>query len=122
MFDIIAVLLFQDSVVCVLVQVDKDFRHSLLLEQPSLHAAISSWHSDFELQEIFRKGKTQPSPVFMLLSFAVSVSFLWRVPRIMLSFLGTCSNQSPWDYCSYFKCLNLAAFITSVVKTVILVD
>ncbi|KAE8286033.1 Lysine-specific demethylase 3B [Larimichthys crocea] len=37
-------------------EVDKDFRHTLLLEQPSLHAAISSWHSDFELQEIFRKG------------------------------------------------------------------
>ncbi|KAM3866546.1 lysine-specific demethylase 3B [Diretmus argenteus] len=37
-------------------EVDKDIRHSLLLEQPSLHAAVSSWHSDFELQEIFRKG------------------------------------------------------------------
>uniref|UniRef100_A0A668A734 Lysine-specific demethylase n=1 Tax=Myripristis murdjan TaxID=586833 RepID=A0A668A734_9TELE len=37
-------------------EVDKDIRHSLLLEQPSLQAAISSWHSDFELQEIFRKG------------------------------------------------------------------
>lgn len=46
----------QDSVVCVVVQVDKDLRHPLLLEQPSLQAAISSWHSDFELQEIFRKG------------------------------------------------------------------
>uniref|UniRef100_H2RPL4 Lysine-specific demethylase n=1 Tax=Takifugu rubripes TaxID=31033 RepID=H2RPL4_TAKRU len=45
-----------DSVVCVVVQVDKDLRHPLLLEQPSLQAAISSWHSDFELQEIFRKG------------------------------------------------------------------
>lgn len=44
--------------VCVLVQIDKDLRHPLLLEQPSLQAAISSWHSDFELQEIFRKGKT----------------------------------------------------------------
>ncbi|XP_071375932.1 lysine-specific demethylase 3B isoform X1 [Centroberyx affinis] len=37
-------------------EVDKDIRHSLLLEQPSLQAAISSWCSDFELQEIFRKG------------------------------------------------------------------
>uniref|UniRef100_H3CYU2 Lysine-specific demethylase n=1 Tax=Tetraodon nigroviridis TaxID=99883 RepID=H3CYU2_TETNG len=37
-------------------EVDKDLRHPLLLEQPSLQAAISSWHSDFELQEIFRKG------------------------------------------------------------------
>ncbi|XP_022607283.1 lysine-specific demethylase 3B isoform X4 [Seriola dumerili] len=36
--------------------VDKDIRHPLLLEQPSLQAAISSWHTDFELQEIFRKG------------------------------------------------------------------
>uniref|UniRef100_A0A668A1A5 Lysine-specific demethylase n=1 Tax=Myripristis murdjan TaxID=586833 RepID=A0A668A1A5_9TELE len=44
------------SLVSVLSQVDKDIRHSLLLEQPSLQAAISSWHSDFELQEIFRKG------------------------------------------------------------------
>uniref|UniRef100_A0A8C7JXA2 Lysine-specific demethylase n=1 Tax=Oncorhynchus kisutch TaxID=8019 RepID=A0A8C7JXA2_ONCKI len=34
----------------------KDVRHSLLLEQPSLQAAVSSWHSDFELQEILRKG------------------------------------------------------------------
>lgn len=49
---------------CVLVQVDKDTRHPLLLEQPSLQAAISSWRTDFELQEIFRKGKTQPSPCF----------------------------------------------------------
>uniref|UniRef100_A0AAZ1Y411 Uncharacterized protein n=1 Tax=Oreochromis aureus TaxID=47969 RepID=A0AAZ1Y411_OREAU len=31
-------------------------RHPLLLEQPSLQAAISSWRTDFELQEIFRKG------------------------------------------------------------------
>ncbi|XP_030000752.1 lysine-specific demethylase 3B isoform X2 [Sphaeramia orbicularis] len=37
-------------------EVDKDIRHPLLLEQPSLQAAISSWCSDFELQEIFRKG------------------------------------------------------------------
>uniref|UniRef100_A0A671VAE0 Lysine-specific demethylase n=1 Tax=Sparus aurata TaxID=8175 RepID=A0A671VAE0_SPAAU len=47
---------FLDSVICVLVQVDKDLRHPLLLDQPSLQAAISSWHTDFELQEIFRKG------------------------------------------------------------------
>uniref|UniRef100_A0A1A7WDC0 Lysine-specific demethylase n=2 Tax=Iconisemion striatum TaxID=60296 RepID=A0A1A7WDC0_9TELE len=37
-------------------EVDKDTRHPLLLEQPSLQAAISSWRADFELQEIFRKG------------------------------------------------------------------
>ncbi|XP_054647275.1 lysine-specific demethylase 3B isoform X2 [Dunckerocampus dactyliophorus] len=37
-------------------EVDKDIRHPLLLEQPSLQAAISSWRSDFELQEILRKG------------------------------------------------------------------
>lgn len=53
----------QDSVLGVLVQVDKDLRHPLLLEQPSLQAAISSWHSDFELQEIFRKGETVVSCV-----------------------------------------------------------
>ncbi|XP_077465708.1 lysine-specific demethylase 3B isoform X1 [Stigmatopora argus] len=35
---------------------DKDIRHPLLLEQPSVQTAISSWHSDFELQEILRKG------------------------------------------------------------------
>lgn len=50
--------LFQDNMVCILLQVDKDLRHPLLLEQPSLQAAISTWHTDFELQEIFRKGKT----------------------------------------------------------------
>uniref|UniRef100_A0A8C7GBB4 Lysine-specific demethylase n=1 Tax=Oncorhynchus kisutch TaxID=8019 RepID=A0A8C7GBB4_ONCKI len=33
-----------------------DVGHSLLLELPSLQAAVSSWHSDFELQEILRKG------------------------------------------------------------------
>ncbi|KAM7000342.1 lysine-specific demethylase 3B isoform 1-T1 [Tautogolabrus adspersus] len=37
-------------------EVDKDLRHPLLLEQPSLQGAISSWRTDFELQEIFRKG------------------------------------------------------------------
>ncbi|CAN9514912.1 unnamed protein product [Ophioblennius macclurei] len=37
-------------------EVDKDLRHPLLLEQPSVHAAITSWRTDFELQEIFRKG------------------------------------------------------------------
>ncbi|KAK5623975.1 hypothetical protein CRENBAI_023744 [Crenichthys baileyi] len=37
-------------------EVDKDMRHPLLLEQPSLLAAVSSWHTDFKLQEIFRKG------------------------------------------------------------------
>uniref|UniRef100_A0A4W5LVK1 Lysine-specific demethylase n=1 Tax=Hucho hucho TaxID=62062 RepID=A0A4W5LVK1_9TELE len=33
-----------------------DVGHSLLLEQPALQAAVSNWHSDFELQEILRKG------------------------------------------------------------------
>lgn len=46
--------------VCALVQVEKDIRHPLVLEQPSVQAAISSWHSDFELQEIFRKGEPHP--------------------------------------------------------------
>lgn len=65
MFYISALLraLLQISLVSVLLQVDKDVRHPLLLEQPSLQAAISSWRTDFELQEIFRKGKFQPSPV-----------------------------------------------------------
>uniref|UniRef100_A0A8C1ZWE3 Lysine-specific demethylase n=1 Tax=Cyprinus carpio TaxID=7962 RepID=A0A8C1ZWE3_CYPCA len=33
-----------------------NFGHTLLQEQPALQAAISSWHSDSELQEILRKG------------------------------------------------------------------
>lgn len=37
-------------------EVDKDTRHPLLLEQLSIQAAISTWHTDFELQEIFRKS------------------------------------------------------------------
>ncbi|KAM9375532.1 lysine-specific demethylase 3B isoform 2-T2 [Pholidichthys leucotaenia] len=37
-------------------EVDKDIRNPLLLDQPSVQAAITSWCSDFELQEIFRKG------------------------------------------------------------------
>ncbi|XP_058504985.1 lysine-specific demethylase 3B isoform X2 [Solea solea] len=37
-------------------EVDKDIRHPLVLEQPTLLSAISSWRTDFELQEIFRKG------------------------------------------------------------------
>ncbi|KAF4105217.1 hypothetical protein G5714_014548 [Onychostoma macrolepis] len=37
-------------------ETEKDFRHSLLQEQPALQAAIRSWHSDSELQEILRKG------------------------------------------------------------------
>uniref|UniRef100_A0AAV2MJN2 Lysine-specific demethylase n=1 Tax=Knipowitschia caucasica TaxID=637954 RepID=A0AAV2MJN2_KNICA len=37
-------------------EIEKDIRHPLLLEHPSLHSAISSWCNDFELQEIFRKG------------------------------------------------------------------
>uniref|UniRef100_A0AAR2J6A1 Lysine-specific demethylase n=1 Tax=Pygocentrus nattereri TaxID=42514 RepID=A0AAR2J6A1_PYGNA len=41
---------------CVPVQAEKDVRHSLLQEHPALHAAISNWHRDSELQEILRKG------------------------------------------------------------------
>ncbi|XP_035983264.1 lysine-specific demethylase 3B isoform X2 [Fundulus heteroclitus] len=37
-------------------EIEKDMRHPLLLEQPSLLSAISSWHTDFKLQEILRKG------------------------------------------------------------------
>ncbi|XP_011478570.1 lysine-specific demethylase 3B isoform X1 [Oryzias latipes] len=37
-------------------EVDKDLRHPLLLEYPALQAAVSSWRSNFELQDIFRKG------------------------------------------------------------------
>ncbi|XP_057205404.1 lysine-specific demethylase 3B isoform X2 [Triplophysa rosa] len=37
-------------------EAEKDIRHALLQEQPALQAAISSWHSDSELQEILRKG------------------------------------------------------------------
>ncbi|KAK3535412.1 hypothetical protein QTP70_016780 [Hemibagrus guttatus] len=37
-------------------EAEKDVRHPLLQEQPALQAAISSWHSDSELQEILRKG------------------------------------------------------------------
>lgn len=37
-------------------EIEKDIRHPLLLEHPSLQAAVSSWCNDFELQEIFRKG------------------------------------------------------------------
>lgn len=57
-----SVVVLQVLIQEVFVQVDKDIRHPLLLEQPSLQAAISSWRSDFELQEIFRKGKAQLSP------------------------------------------------------------
>ncbi|XP_039504982.1 lysine-specific demethylase 3B-like [Pimephales promelas] len=38
-------------------ETEKDMIHSLLLEQPALQAAISSWHRDSELQEILRKGQ-----------------------------------------------------------------
>lgn len=55
--------------VFVLVQVDKDIRHPLLLEQPSLHAAISSWHTDFELQQIFRRGKTLTLQIYRTISY-----------------------------------------------------
>lgn len=37
-------------------EIEKDIRHPLLLEHPSLQAAVTSWCNDFELQEIFRKG------------------------------------------------------------------
>ncbi|XP_029113245.1 lysine-specific demethylase 3B isoform X3 [Scleropages formosus] len=37
-------------------EVEKDVRHSTLKDQPSVQSAISSWHRDFELQEILRKG------------------------------------------------------------------
>ncbi|XP_005173197.2 lysine-specific demethylase 3B isoform X3 [Danio rerio] len=37
-------------------ETEKDFTHSLLQEQPALQHAISSWHTDSELQEILRKG------------------------------------------------------------------
>ncbi|KAG9346748.1 hypothetical protein JZ751_007065 [Albula glossodonta] len=36
--------------------IEKDIRHSLLQEQPPLQTAVSLWCSDFELQEILRKG------------------------------------------------------------------
>ncbi|XP_016361862.1 lysine-specific demethylase 3B-like isoform X6 [Sinocyclocheilus anshuiensis] len=36
-------------------ETEKDFGHSLLQEQLALQAAIRSWHSDSELQEILRK-------------------------------------------------------------------
>lgn len=103
--------LCHDSVVCVLVQVDKDIRHPLLLEQPSLQAAISSWRSDFELQEIFRKGKTQPSPVFMLFSFATTVLSgvfcLNSVSHMMFSFWEP-AQISNLGITVHLKCLNLA--------------
>lgn len=37
-------------------ELERDLRHPLLLEQPLLQAAVSSWCKDFELQEILRKG------------------------------------------------------------------
>ncbi|XP_028315844.1 lysine-specific demethylase 3B isoform X2 [Gouania willdenowi] len=37
-------------------EIEKDIRHPLLVEQPSLQAAISSWRTDFDLQEILKKG------------------------------------------------------------------
>lgn len=46
-------------------QIDKDIRNPFLLERPSLQSAISSWRTDFELQEIFRKGKRQPLSLFV---------------------------------------------------------
>ncbi|XP_051514109.1 lysine-specific demethylase 3B-like isoform X3 [Myxocyprinus asiaticus] len=37
-------------------EAEKDLKHTLLQEQLALQAAISSWHSDSELQEVLRKG------------------------------------------------------------------
>ncbi|TRY83896.1 hypothetical protein DNTS_014650 [Danionella cerebrum] len=37
-------------------EMEKDLRHGLLQDKPALHAAISSWKRDSELQEILRKG------------------------------------------------------------------
>ncbi|XP_076878492.1 lysine-specific demethylase 3B isoform X2 [Brachyhypopomus gauderio] len=37
-------------------EAEKDVRHPLFQDQPTLHAAVSSWHRDSELQEILRKG------------------------------------------------------------------
>ncbi|KAJ8408875.1 hypothetical protein AAFF_G00246930 [Aldrovandia affinis] len=37
-------------------EVEKDVGHALLQEQPSLQAAVRSWHREFELQEILRRG------------------------------------------------------------------
>ncbi|XP_062331946.1 lysine-specific demethylase 3B isoform X2 [Osmerus eperlanus] len=37
-------------------EVEKDVGHPLLLEKPLLQAAVSLWLSDYELQEILRKG------------------------------------------------------------------
>ena len=55
-----AIITMYSLVFSMRVQFDKDLRHSSVLEQPSLLAAISSWRSDFELQEIFRKGESTP--------------------------------------------------------------
>uniref|UniRef100_A0A671NEI5 Lysine-specific demethylase n=1 Tax=Sinocyclocheilus anshuiensis TaxID=1608454 RepID=A0A671NEI5_9TELE len=43
------------SLLSFFLQTEKDFGHSLLQEQLALQAAIRSWHSDSELQEILRK-------------------------------------------------------------------
>ncbi|XP_064181277.1 lysine-specific demethylase 3B-like [Anguilla rostrata] len=37
-------------------EVEQDLRHALLQEQPSLQTEVGLWSSDFELQEILRKG------------------------------------------------------------------
>ncbi|XP_031442777.1 lysine-specific demethylase 3B isoform X2 [Clupea harengus] len=37
-------------------EIEKDIRNTLLQDKPSVQAAISSWHSDCELQDILRKG------------------------------------------------------------------
>lgn len=90
-FLIIAILLspFQSSVVFVLVQVEKDIRHPLLLEQPSLQAAISSWHTDFELQQIFRKGKTQQFSIsYYVLFYITPVVFCQGCNRLQNGLFG----------------------------------
>ncbi|XP_023689684.2 lysine-specific demethylase 3B isoform X2 [Paramormyrops kingsleyae] len=37
-------------------EVEKDLRQNILQDQPSVRVAIDSWRTDFELQEILRKG------------------------------------------------------------------
>lgn len=114
----VQLVLFQDSVHYVLVQVDKHIRHPLLLEQPTLQAAISSWHTDFELQEIFRKGETSCSLVFLLYSWSTSMMcplqgfiLMWSLlflPPTQISNIGCCSVD--------LKSLNLELIIRSIWK------
>lgn len=74
-----------------------------------MQAAISSWRTDFELQEIFRKGKTQPSPVFTLFSYTTSVYSLGCCNLMFNTFfLAEISNPG---ITVHLKCLNLAFVI-----------